>query len=438
MNKTITTLISLLIVCLLLALTLNVLFITGVISGSAGVNGANGKDGADGKSAFEIFQEHNPEWKNKTEAEWLEWLKGTNGNDGEDGKDGQTPQWFSGNSLTEVDGAVDGDFFWLTYNGSQFVTGFSVYRMVDGKWTLFADMTTKIDQSQATPPTDGYHIGTVEELKAFRDSVNATSGSMTYQGKTIYLDADIDLANENWTPIGIGPEKKDDPNQRPFEGIFDGQNHTISNLTVNTPTKNYVGLFGFSTDKAEIKNFTLKNVNLQGNHYVASVVGNAYTTRIIENVNVVSAVIKGTHWVAGIVGSIYGNVNNCNVSNFEIVCSVENLGSSYDNGDKVGGIVGQLQDSSGYQVTNCTVDTGTISAYRDLGGIVGCAADSRPYKVTGNTLKDVKLIIDRSITYGSGTQDKNVGYFVGRQNTSNGADFTTGNTQVGCEIKNGD
>ena len=289
--------------------------------------------------------------------------------------------------------------------------------------------------------TKEYEVGTAQGLATFASMVNAGN---KFKGYTITLTQDIDLNDlvtvstldnddtpvTNWTPIGT--------DEHPFEGIFDGDGKTISNLTIVDKTRNNVALFGRTNDKAEIRNFTLKNVTLVGNHYVAAVVGNAYTTKIIENVVVENAKISGTHWVAGIVGSIYGNVDKCRVSAFEIVCSVEDTGSGFDNGDKVGGIVGQLQDSSGYKVTNCTVEEGTITAYRDLGGIVGCAADAQPYVVTNNTLKNVTLTIDRSQTYGNGQQAKNVDYFVGRKNTSKGADFETGNTQVGCTIVGND
>lgn len=427
MKKTMNTLVCLLVVCLVLALTLNVLFITGVVhgavgpkgeTGATGSNGTNGTNGKDGKSAYELWLEQG---NTGSLEDYLESLKG------DSGENGRTPQWFSGSSLTEAEGAVDGDFFWLNYTNSQFVTGFSVYRMVDGTWTLFADMSSKKSQSEITPsPEDGYHIGTVEELKAFRDSVN---DGKSFKGQTVTLDANIDLSNEDkWTPIGTS--------NKPFSGNFDGGNHTISNLTIIDKTLDYVGLFGKTTD-GQLKNFTLKNVNLSGNRYVAAVVANGFTTNLIKNIKVENAKISGSHWVAGIVGSIYGNIEDCEVKHFEMECWVGDS-SNEETGDKTGGIVGQLQESSGYHVTGCTVEDGTITAYRDVGGIVGAATHDKPYQVTGNTLKGVSLIIDRSVTYEGGTQAKNVDYFTGRKTSNSGADFVTGNTKEDCTIVNGD
>lgn len=63
------------------------------------------------------------------------------------------------------------------------------------------------------------NINNPADLKHFRDKVN---GGTSYSGKTIALKADIDLKNEEWTPIGTDGKK--------FEGTFDGNSKTISNL----------------------------------------------------------------------------------------------------------------------------------------------------------------------------------------------------------------
>lgn len=66
-------------------------------------------------------------------------------------------------------------------------------------------------------------ISTLEELKAFRDEVNAGN---TFKGETIELANDIDLGGEEWTPIGTQSHQ--------FQGIFNGNGHTISNLKINS------------------------------------------------------------------------------------------------------------------------------------------------------------------------------------------------------------
>ena len=78
-------------------------------------------------------------------------------------------------------------------------------------------------------------ISTLEELKAFRDEVNAGN---TFAGKTVELAANIDLMSEEWTPIGNDTNK--------FQGTFDGKGYTVSNLVI-TGNNSYVGFFGFTS-----------------------------------------------------------------------------------------------------------------------------------------------------------------------------------------------
>ncbi len=232
------------------------------------------------------------------------------------------------------------------------------------------------------------NINDLNDLEVFAANVNENGN--TYAGKTVVLNADIDLAGYEWKPIGglvSYPSVT-------FAGTFDGQDHTISNMhAVDTTTVNYAtaGLFGSITG-------TVKNVN-------------------IDHATVVS-----THYAGGVVGyssSGSSKIENCKVTNSYITSSAELMADgSYDNGDKVGGIIGYMV--SGDAVTGCTVEDTVISAYRDLGGIAGYSDGT----VTGNTVKDVTLAVDNAHNYknyatteehdagaivgdGSGTQENN-------------------------------
>ncbi len=222
---------------------------------------------------------------------------------------------------------------------------------------------------------DVIEIGTVEKLKEFRDAVNAET---SYAGKTVKLTANLDLSGEaNWTPIGNLVAY---PGQS-FNGIFDGDGHTISNITSsdNTPVNAVAGLFG-SIVNGTIKNLTVKNVNITSTHYAGGIV--AYTSNgpTIENCRVIGGTIKSTP---------------------------ELVGSSYDNGDKAGGIMGYA--TAGSTINNCTVEGVTITAYRDFGGIVGCSAGN----VTNNTVKNITLTQDLTHDY-KGTTPTTIGDIIGR------------------------
>ena len=85
------------------------------------------------------------------------------------------------------------------------------------------------------------------------------------------LASDIDAsatsgwnADAGFTPIGNS--------STPFTGTFNGNSYTISNLFINLPTTNDVGLFGH-TSGATIENVGLVNANITGKNNVGALVG---------------------------------------------------------------------------------------------------------------------------------------------------------------------
>ena len=237
----------------------------------------------------------------------------------------------------------------------------------------------------------------VEELKHFRDNVN---NGNTYSGETVYLGAVIDLNNESWTPIG---PNADDTNK--FKGIFDGNNHTILKLNVQTGT-GYAAAGFFGALNGTAKNFiidgaTVEHISAPGtgggtDNGIAVVAGSIYPSGTIENVTVKNAIVEGNRYVGGIAGYVYGSINGCTVESSELSAVPDNLSGSSDNGDKVGGIVGYIstRDNGGNGgITDCTVKDVTISGYRNLGGIAG-TSDKSP---TGCTVENVTITHDRSV-----------------------------------------
>ena len=219
-------------------------------------------------------------------------------------------------------------------------------------------------------------IGTVEQLKEFRDAVN--SGT-TYAGTTVKLTADLNLSGEtNWTPIG---NLVSYPGQS-FAGIFDGNGYTISNLTVNDNTPKYAvaGLFG-SVENGTIKNLTVKNVNITSTYYAGGIVAYTANAPTIENCHVIGGTINTTP---------------------------EKLDDGkYDNGCKAGGIMGGYAPK-GTTINNCTVEDVTITGYRDIGGIVGYSGGT----ITNNTVKNVTVTQDLTNAY-EGTPNT-IGDIIGR------------------------
>lgn len=222
-------------------------------------------------------------------------------------------------------------------------------------------------------------INTVADLKDFRDAVN--SGT-SYAGKIVRLMADLDLSKTNWQPIGNLVAY---PGQS-FKGTFDGAGHTISNLTVNDTTPNYAvaALFG-SIAEGSIVNLTVKNVDIKSTHYAGGIV--AYTSNT-------------------------PSVINCHVIGGTISSTPEIVNGSYDNGDKVGGIMGYC--TAGTTIKDCTVEGLTVRAYRDLAGICGYAGG----EVSDCTVKDVTVIQDNTNAYKDADQASTACEVVGGRSTN--------------------
>lgn len=80
-----------------------------------------------------------------------------------------------------------------------------------------------------------YHITTAEQLAGLAEVINKENDPASFEGKTVYLDNDLDLAGHEWISIGNGMLKQNASQKDPdwyysFNGIFDGQGHTIYNL----------------------------------------------------------------------------------------------------------------------------------------------------------------------------------------------------------------
>ena len=203
------------------------------------------------------------------------------------------------------------------------------------------------DGSAEEPETDPddantYLITTPAELAWVAEQVN--SKTQYFEDKTIRLMNDIDLSGSYWTPVG---NVTDYPTVT-FKGTFDGQNYTISNLTASDDAAGYAAAGLFGSILGTVKNVTLKDVNIRSTHYAGAVVGYS---------------------------SMHGAIiDNCHVDGGTITSVPELNGTSYDNGDKAGGIIGYYVTDD--KITNCTAKNLTITAYRDLGGITGCGPQS--------------------------------------------------------------
>lgn len=117
------------------------------------------------------------------------------------------------------------------------------------------------DGSKASP----FEIANGEQLANLAKTVNEGE---TYSGQFFKLTANIDLGENEWTPIG--------GENNYFEGTFDGNGHTVSNFTINKPEESYIGLFGYN--KGTIMNLGVEKAEISGSVRVGGVCGYNYGT----------------------------------------------------------------------------------------------------------------------------------------------------------------
>lgn len=208
-----------------------------------------------------------------------------------------------------------------------------------------------------------YEIQNVEDLKKLAEKVNgdetANSG-VTYEGKHFQLTANIDLKNEEWTPIGtiVYTGEFGRSEERYFKGTFDGDGHQIANLTI-TGRNEYVGLFGY------VRNATIQNCNVAGEVSGYNAVGGIVGAVDGKTNNILNCSFQGNVTGNVYVGGIVGQVQNqCEVS------SCYAIGTVHGGNDKVGGIAGEGRGA----IKNCYALADVSAGGKFVGGIAGDAS----------------------------------------------------------------
>ena len=235
-------------------------------------------------------------------------------------------------------------------------------------WGDTADTSWYTDHEADTE----YRITTAEQLAGLAQLVNNKTASVSFEGKTIYLDNDLDLSGYQWTPIGNGSNFG-----RYFAGTFDGQYHKIMNLLHHSTGDELIrnGLFGVVSDGGTLKNLLVIDADIASNDgsLLAGIladwvdggtVENCYTSGKIEN-NV------GDKMVGGLIGQCTGSTQVKGCGSDATVISTE---SNEDHVDTVGGLIGQWENSAdSSSITDCWFG-GSVSCnniYSAVGGILG-------------------------------------------------------------------
>lgn len=255
--------------------------------------------------------------------------------------------------------------------------------------TFYSSIQAQFSGSGSGTGADPYRIFNAEQLNQVRN----------FTGDNVYfsLEADIDMTdwiaennpNQGWLPI---PD---------FHGTFRGNGHKITNLMINRPTTDYIGLFGNITGR--IYNVYVLNANYVGNDYVGGIA--AYGGNI--NGCIFQGKIKGDDYVGGICAYTELYIENC-------YSFIELEGHDY-----CGGIVGYIVEGT---LSGDYCHAVLLRGNRYIGGIAGFGYNRFQGTVT----------IDESYTTGNIAGSSCIGGIIGKYKEGIVGNCTLTNVYSNC------
>ncbi len=225
---------------------------------------------------------------------------------------------------------------------------------------------------------NNFNIKTAEQLAYVAYLVNMDPTYSNTRDFTITLQNDIDMYQYSWVPIGTS--------ERPFQGTFEGNGHTITNLYVDHySSSHYSGLFGICAG-ATIQNVNVTNSRVTGGYDMGSIAANIYGGSKVINCTF-DGIVNGYERVGGIVGVLSGSstIQNCSTSENTVIGGRKIVGgiagnvsgrtitgcvnnAAVNGSSLTGGIVGKIKSDS--DISDC-INNGAIHANEHVGGIVG-------------------------------------------------------------------
>ena len=207
-----------------------------------------------------------------------------------------------------------------------------------GRPMLSTVMPAAVTLTGSGSQDDPYLIGTAEEL--------ASLGGRSFSGKSYRLTQDIDMENVPMQPI-----------KEFADGTFDGDGHTISNLTISAAGGN-AGLFAETNSSTVFKNIILHNVSvtLTGGSYagVGGLIGKIYGSTTIQGCGVSGVVAYSSDYSynSGNVGGLVGYLNGkCTIKESYSQATIKN--ENNNSSSTAGGLLGKTGNYYTLSVTDC-------------------------------------------------------------------------------------
>jgi hypothetical protein len=197
---------------------------------------------------------------------------------------------------------------------------------------------------------DPWRIKSLEDFNDFAADANYWDGWTR-------LETDVNLAGMVYSMAVIAPDLDNSGylfDSTPFIGVFDGNEHKITNLTIDDggAGNDFVGLFGYIEENSEVRNLGLEGGSVRSGRHVGGLVG--ANSGSVSNCFFTGNVSGGSWDVGGLVGLNRGSISNCYFA------------GTVSGHDVVGGLVG-YDDGS---ILN-SYSTSSVSGGENVGGLVG-------------------------------------------------------------------
>ena len=255
-----------------------------------------------------------------------------------------------------------------------------------------------------------YHITTAEQLAGLAEVINTENAPVSFEGKTVYLDNDLDLAGHEWISIGNGLAQQNNTQYDPdwyysFNGTFDGQGHVIYNLYSHDSLFNeerdcyMTGLFG-QVFHGKVMNLGVADADIwvdpdDTSTYGMGILIDYLAGSVVENCWTSGSITGGSYfekYIGGLVGcSLYGSRDPSTTSSrisgcYSTATITGNYGSSSNAYppafqmrifDSLGGIIGGPIYGH-VDIDNCWFDGKIVvnSIQANVGGIIGYTDDA--------------------------------------------------------------
>lgn len=242
--------------------------------------------------------------------------------------------------------------------------------MATGLWTDYKASSFAGGSGTSSSP---YQISNAAQLAYMAYLVNSNT---TYRNKYYQLTADIDLSAHYWYPIG--------KENYSFNGTFDGQYHTVSNMTINNTAAGmgvkYLGLFGYIGKynlTVTIKNLFMNNAIITDSSatYTSFLVGHNGDKLYLNNISIDnSELVYASSTTVSTTGTYFGGL----VGYSNNLLSIDNANiykaSIRSNKEMTGGCIGYCSNTGSLAITNVNSiidELMTSNTVAKLGGLVG-------------------------------------------------------------------